>query len=97
MWQTASDFIVLIGWLWHNTTILLRSIFLPVQYIYTFLKEFFYTALATPITPDTIWTFDTATKGVFASIPYFGTMMFVAICGITILMIVFILKTFQRS
>lgn len=97
MGQTASDFIVLIGWLWKNITTLLGDTFLPVRYVFTFLKQFFYSAFASPITPDTIWTFDAGTKSVFAHIPYFGTMISVAIIGITILMIIFILKTFQRS
>ena len=97
MWQTASDFIVFIGWLWHNLSIFLKDVFLPVQYIYTFLKEFFYTAFATPILPEQIWTFPTEVKQVFASIPHFDTLISVAVIGITILMIIFILKTFQRS
>ena len=97
MWQTASDFIVFVGWLWHNLTTLLRAVFLPVQYIYTFLKEFFYTAFQPPIIPESIWTFDTGTKEVFASIPYFNVLISVAISGIIIVMVVFILKSFQRS
>jgi len=97
MFEIVSDFVCFVGWLWDNISILLRNVFLPVQYIYTFLKGFFGEALKIPATPETIWSFDTGTKQIFASIPYFDTLISVAIAGITILMIIFILKSFQRS
>lgn len=97
MWQTASDFLIFLGWVWQNTTILLVKIFLPVQYIFTFLKQFFIKAFATPVIPDTIWAFTVQIKGIFNTIPYFNELMSVAIIGITILMIVFILKTFLKT
>jgi hypothetical protein len=97
MIQTASDFLVYLGWLFENTGILIGKIFLPVQYIYTFLKNFGTSALSNPVIPDEIWTFDNEILGVFAGIPYWNTIIFVLVLGLSILFAVFILKTFLRS
>lgn len=97
MWQTASDFLIFLGWVFENTGLLIGKIFLPVQYIYTFLKNFGASALSNPITPNEIWTFDDEILAVFNAIPYWNTIIFVLVLGISILFIVFILKTFLRS
>ena len=96
MWQTASDFLVFLGWTFQNLSSLLRDIFLPIQYIYTFLKQFFNTALSTPQIPEEIWTFDSEILAVFDSIPYFSTLIYVCVLGMVILVVVFILKTFLK-
>lgn len=97
MWQTASDFLVYLGWVFENTASILRDIFLPIQYIFTFLKQFFSTALATPQVPEEIWSFSPEILAVFDKIPYFSTLIYVSILGIMIAMIVFILKTFLKT
>lgn len=97
MWQTASDFLVFLGWSFQNLTSILRDVFSPIQYIYTFLKQFFSTAFSTPQTPEEIWAFNSETLAVFDKIPYFNTLISVAILGMAILVIVFILKTFLKT
>lgn len=97
MWQTASDFFVFLGWAWQNTTSILGNVFLPVRYIYTFLKEFFDSAFAPPSTPDAIWSFDTGTLAIFGAIPYFNVLISVAVLGIMIFMVVFLLRTFLKT
>jgi hypothetical protein len=96
MWQTASDFIIFLGWVFKNSTLILGKVFLPIQYVYTYLKQFFINAFASPSTPETIWAFDTGTKSIFNSIPYFNVMISVAVLGTGILIIVFILKQFVK-
>jgi len=96
MWQTASDFLIFLGWAFKNATLILGKVFLPIRYIFTFLKTFFAGALATPTTPETIWTFDTGIKQVFNSIPYFETIISVALIGLCILFVFFILKQFLK-
>lgn len=97
MWQTASDFLVFLGWAWQNSTLILKKIFLPVQYIYTFLKEFFVNAFQPPIPSENIWTFDSQILGLFNAIPYFNVLISALVLGIIVLMIVFILKTFLKT
>jgi len=97
MWQTASDFIIFIGFVWQNFLITIGQIFLPVKYIYTFLKEFLTSALAAPpVSPD-IYHFDAGVLSIFSTIPYWTTLMFSLVIGVTILMIVFIIKTFLKT
>ena len=97
MWQTASDFIIFLGWVWQNFLITIGQIFLPVRYIYTFLKEFLTSALAAPPAGPDIYHFDTGVLSIFSQVPYWNILLFSAVLGITILMIVFILKTFLKS
>lgn len=97
MWQTASDFFVFMGWLWQNSTLLLKKVFLPVQYIYTFLKQFFTNAFAPPLPSENIWTFPAGILGLFNSVPYFNVLISALVLGIIVLMVVFILKTFLKT
>jgi hypothetical protein len=97
MWQTASDFIIFLGWVWQNFLTTIGQIFLPVRYIYVFLKQFLTLALASPPQGPGIYTFDTGVLSIFAQVPYWNILIFSAVLGITILMIVFILKTFLKT
>ena len=97
MWQTASDFIVFIGWLWQNFLIIVGGIFLPVRYIYTFLKEFLSQALAAPPETPAIFNFNSGVLSIFHAIPYWDTLIFSVVVGIEILMIIFLLKTFLQT
>lgn len=97
MWQTASDFFVFLGWAWQNTTAILGNVFLPVRYIYTFLKQFFTSAFAPPAPPESIWSFGTDTLAIFSTIPYFNVLIYAVVLGITILFVVFLIKTFLAT
>jgi hypothetical protein len=97
MWQTASDFIIFVGWAWQNIIIIVGKIFAPIRYIYIFLKSFISSALGTPIEPESIYAFSDEIKGVFQHIPYWNVLISVLIVGIMILMIMFILKTFLKT
>jgi len=97
MWQTASDFIVFIGWLFQNFLIVIVKLFLPVKYIYTFLKEFLTKALSSPPPSPDIFNFDAGVLSIFSRVPYWDTLIFAVIVGVTILMIVFILQSFLNS
>jgi hypothetical protein len=97
MWQTASDFIIFLGWVLQNFLIFVGQIFLPVRYIYTFLKSFLSSALAIPPAIPSFYTPDAGVLSIFAQVPYWNTLLFAAVIGITILMIVFIIKTFLKT
>jgi len=96
MWQTASDFIIFVGWLWQNLILLAKQIFLPITYIFTFIKQFFVSAFAPPSAYTPLYTFSTELKSLFVSIPYFSTLFAAALLGLTVIMVVFIFKTFLR-
>lgn len=97
MWQTASDFLIFLGWAWQNITLILKSVFLPIQYIFTFLKSLFGEAISRPVEPEIIWTWTGQVQQVFSFIPYWSTITLVLGVALTILILVFILKTFLRS
>jgi hypothetical protein len=97
MWQTAIDFLVFLGWLWQNTILILKDAFLPIQYIYTFLYQFFVFAFKPPTAFQTIWSFPTAIIDLFYSVPYFNVLVSAALVGITIIFVMFILKTFLQT
>lgn len=95
--QFVSDFFTFLGWLWTNIVDIFSALFVPLQYIYSFFQSFFTTAFGSPIEPEEIWSFNSETLAVFGSIPYFHLLIGAAICGLAILFIVFILKTFLKS
>lgn len=97
MWQTASDFLIFLGWIFENVGLLIGKVFLPVQYIFTFFKNFGTYALADPETPEPIWEFSNEILMVFDAIPYWSTIIFVLVLGLSILFIFYILRTFLRS
>lgn len=94
MWQLASDIIVFMGWFWENTTSILSSVFLPIKFVYAFLKQFFISAIASPTTSDISLEFPTSTLAVFNSIPFFNNLVSALILSITLLIVGFIIKTF---
>jgi len=97
MLEVLSDFIVFLGWIWTNTIAIFKALFLPVQYIYTFLQQFLASAFANPVPPEEIWVFNDEILSVFNSIPYFHILISAVVLGIIILMVIFIIKTFLRT
>jgi hypothetical protein len=97
MWQTASDFLVFLGWFWQNTILILENVFAPIQYIYTFLYQFFIFALKSPTAFQPIWNFPRAIIDLFYSVPYFNVLIESALVGITIIFVMYILRTFLKT
>lgn len=92
-----SDIVVFLSWFWDNTATILGSVFLPIKFVYAFLKQFFTSAFGSPITPDISLTFSTSTLTIFNSIPYFDVLMSAMIVGVLLLIIGFIIKTFLKT
>jgi hypothetical protein len=97
MWQTASDFLIFLGWAWQNISLILRDVFLPVRFIFTFLKQFFDSAFSPVVQPEPLWQFSDGIMGLFGTIPYFNTLLLVLLLALTTLISVFIVKTFLKS
>jgi hypothetical protein len=97
MWQTASDFLVFLGWVFQNISLIVKDAFLPVRYVYTFLQQFFDSAFAPVVSPAPIWQFSDEILALFNAIPYFNVLIISLVLGLTILMAVFTLKTFLKS
>jgi hypothetical protein len=97
MWQTASDFIVFVGWVWQNLFTLIGKIFIPVRFIYTYLKSFVVSAFATPPEVDVIWSFPANIMGLFQGIPYWNVLLGALVIGIFIILIVFIFKILLKT
>ncbi len=96
MFQTADDLVVYIGWVFHNSVLILKQIFLPVRFIFTFLKTAISTALASP-TPTTLpFSFDDGMLNMFHNIPYFSNLMIGIGLALGILVLVGLLKLIQK-
>jgi len=85
--HNASDIFVFAGWLFHNLKIVVEKLFLPIRYIYTYLKSFVSQAFMSPTTSaKEIWSFPAQIMEVFQAIPYWT--VFSTILGLGILIII---------
>jgi hypothetical protein len=96
MWQTASDFIVLIGWLWINLLSLVKSAFAPLTFIFVFLKQFITSALTSPQAYTPLWTFPANIKEIFSSIPYFSVLFSATLISLLVIIGFAIFKLFSK-
>lgn len=97
MFQTFADFLVFLGWLWENITAILHEVFLPIQYIYTFIANFFSSAFSAPVAPENFWSFDSGVISLFHSVPYFSELVYACVLGLTAIMIFYLLRTFLKT
>lgn len=97
MLQTIYDLATFLGWVWQNITDIMGNAFLPIKYVYTFLRQFFITAFSAPVAQDEMWTFDDSILGLFSSIPYFSVLISCLMIALTLVMAVLVLKSFLRS
>lgn len=97
MLQTIYDLATFIGWLWGNITEIFGNVFLPIKFIYTFLRQFFITAFGPPIATTELWTFPSDVLGLFGGIPYFDIIVQGAIIALTLMMCVYIVKSFLKT
>lgn len=78
-----------------NLGILFGIIFTPLTWIFNFVRGFFVAAFATDITPTITWTMPDNIMAVFSAvIPYWTTLTFAVGAGLSILILIFILKRF---
>jgi len=94
--HSLSDIFVYGGWFFSSLGVLFQKFWLPINYIFNFIKAFVGKAIATP-TDQNIWAFSEEVKAIFQQIPYWSTLSMVL--GICILIIfgIAILKQFLRS
>lgn len=95
MFQTADDFIIFLGWVFHNTTLVLKEIFLPFRFVFAFLKSAFVSASASPITPDEIFTFDPDILIFFHSIPHIDILISGIFLGLGLICLFALFKILQ--
>jgi hypothetical protein len=95
MIQLVSDFFILLGWLWTSFFSLVSKVFLPVQYIYTFLKTFLAGALAAPAASQPV--FDNTIVSFFQSIPYFPVLSGGIVIALALMFAIFLLKQFSQT
>ena len=88
-----NDVAVLIGWVGTSLKEMLSMFFLPLQYIFSFLKNLFVSAFSAPITPEHLYTFDNEILGVFNAIPYWAEVKVVLGISLSVVMLFFVLKT----
>jgi len=92
-----NDVSVLLGWIGTCLSHLLAIFFLPLQYIFNFLKNFFLSAFAAPVAPDHLYTFSPEILAVFDAIPYWTEVKMVLAIGVSIVMLFFVLRTVLKT
>lgn len=86
------DFFNALRYVFSNITSLMGVLFIPLDWMFNFLKGFF-AGVATPVSTAAItWVFPNNVMAVFNSIPYFSTLTFACGAGISILLLVFIFR-----
>jgi hypothetical protein len=96
MWQIASDFITFLGWFFQNLGELFGYIFLPVKYIFTFVKSFFLSALTPPIPAEEIWSFSDEIIEIYNAIPYWNEVIVAIGVALMLLFSFYIMKQFLK-
>ncbi len=96
MFQSADDFIIFLGWTFHNTTLLLKQFFLPLRYIFAFLKTSTASAFGAPVPPATGGVINPDVLNLIHSFPYFDTLVAGIFISLGIIFLVVFLNLFHR-
>lgn len=92
-----SDFLVFVGWIWHNSVLIFQAIITPIKFVFYFLQNLSTNALANPIEAEEIWSFSEETMNVFQSIPYWDILVKVCLLGILIIVLFSVLRVFHKT
>jgi hypothetical protein len=92
-----NDIGVLIGWIGTTLTAMFLLFFLPLQYIFLFLKNFFISAFSAPVSPEHFYTFSPEILGVFNAIPFWQDVGFALGVALGVLFVFFVLKTILKT
>lgn len=91
--HNVSDVFVFAGWLFYNLKILVSNLFLPVRFIYTYLRNFVESAfLSSETSAKAIWSFPAEIMNFFQGIPYWSILSSVLGLGILIIIGIATLK-----
>lgn len=94
LYHAINDVFTFFGWLFFNIVEFLHNLFLPVNYIFQYIKGFTDSAFQPPITPENIWTFPAGITALFNSIPYWTTISHVLTLAFLVVFGVIILEKF---
>ncbi len=86
------DFFNAMRYVFSNITSLMGVLFVPLSWIFNFLKGFFAGVATPPPTTAINWVFPDNVVAVFNAIPYFSTLTYACGAGISILLLVFIFR-----
>lgn len=75
-----------------NLVELFEVVFIPLIWVFNLIKGFFISAFADPVEPGIDWVFSDEILSVFQVIPYWDIFTFALGAGISIIVLVFILK-----
>jgi hypothetical protein len=92
LYHAINDFFTFIGWLFSNLVGFLHNLFLPVNYVFQFLKGITQNAFSPAITPPALWAFPDGVMAVFNAIPYWADIKNVFILALGVVFLIFILK-----
>ena len=94
LYHAINDIFTFLGWLFFNITQFLHNLFLPVNYIFQYIKGFTDNAFQPAIPQTAIWTFPAGINDLFNSIPYWTTISHVLGLAFFVILGVAILKNF---
>ena len=82
--HSVTDVFVFFGWFFSNLAVIFERLFLPVRFVFQFLKSFVTTAFSSPV-EISAWTFSAEIKNIFHAIPLWDTLILVLGVGVTLL------------
>lgn len=91
-----NDFFIFLGWIFTMITELMKTLTLPISYIFNYLKGFTTSAFSSPQATGISYTFSPEIMGVFEAIPYWDTMLIVLGIGFSITIGFSIFKLFLK-
>lgn len=94
--QYINDFGVFFGWIGDILHTIIMVFILPLNFVFTFVKAFLVNAFAAPISTGISYTWSSSVLAVFHSLPYWEIIQAALIAGVSIIVAVFILKTFTK-
>jgi hypothetical protein len=94
LYHAINDVFTFLGWVFSNLLQFLHNLFLPVNYIFQFIKGFTDTAFQPAIPPVNVWTFPAGITAIFNAIPYWATISHVIALAFFVIVAVSILKNF---
>jgi hypothetical protein len=97
MFQTGEDLIIFIGWVFHNVSLILQEIFLPLRYIFAFLHSAVQAAFGPAVSPEGLsYTFPSAVMNMFHNMPFFDEFISGTLILLGFVCLVSAFKLFQK-
>jgi len=94
LYHAVNDFFTFLGWLFSNLVGFLHNLFLPINYIFQFLKAVTQNAFSPAIAPPELWVFPDVMR-LFNAIPYWSSIQNIFLVALGVMFLIFILRDLE--